>query len=126
MADIDERAPGLVLAKELGLPVSTRYQDLLAENPVDLIIDVTGNLDVGRAIRALKSDLTEVIGGLAARFIWEFIEAGGQTRALEEKDQLALRELEAHSESEFIVGNNPKMKELSHLIAKVAPTPRQS
>jgi transcriptional regulator with GAF, ATPase, and Fis domain len=31
--------------------------------------------------------------------------------------------MEARGENEFIIGNNPKMKEISELIAKVAPTP---
>lgn len=31
VADIDQRAAGFGLAKELGLPVSTRYQDLITK-----------------------------------------------------------------------------------------------
>ena len=122
VADRNERAPGFVLAREFGLPVTTNYQELLAVKEVDLIVDVTGDPAVGRVIHRLKADGTEVIGGNAARFIWAFIEAASKTEALEDKYQLALRELEAR-ESEFIVGNNPKMKEISELIAKVAPTP---
>ena len=123
VADKDEKASGLVLARELGLPVSTNYQELLAAKEIDLIVDVTGDPAVARAIHSLKGDGTEVIGGNAARFIWEFIDARNKTEALEDKYQLALRELEARAEGEFIIGNNPKMKEISELIAKVAPTP---
>jgi transcriptional regulator with PAS, ATPase and Fis domain len=123
VADKDERASGLVLARELGLPVSTNYQELLAAKAVDLIVDVTGDPAVTRTIHSLKTEGTEVIGGNAARFIWEFIDARNKTEGLEDKYQLALRELEARAESEFVIGNNPKMKEISELIAKVAPTP---
>lgn len=123
VADLDERAPGLVLARELGLPVTREFRDLMKDQVADLIIDVTGDPEVGRQIRALRSDPLEVIGGVAARFLWEFIEAKKQTEEIKDRYNLVLLELEAYSESEFIVGNNPKMRELSQLINKVAPTP---
>jgi len=123
VADKDEKAPGLLLARELGLPVTTNYRDLLASKEASLIIEVTGDPHVARQIYEMKPDTMEVVGGNAARFIWEFIEARNKTEALEDKYQLAIRELEAREESEFIIGNNPKMKEISELIAKVAPTP---
>lgn len=65
----------------------------------------------------------EVVGGRSARFIWEFIDARRKAEALEDKYRQALLDLESRDEGEFIVGNNPKMKEVSELIAKVAPTP---
>jgi transcriptional regulator with GAF, ATPase, and Fis domain len=123
VADKDERASGLELGRELGLPVSTNYQELLAAKAIDLIVDVTGDPAIARTIQALKAEATEVIGGNAAQFIWEFIDARNKAEGLEDKYQLALRELETRAESEFVIGNNPKMKEISELIAKVAPTP---
>ncbi|MFZ0773932.1 MAG: sigma 54-interacting transcriptional regulator [Candidatus Sulfotelmatobacter sp.] len=121
--DRNEVAPGLVLARELGLPVATNYRELLKPGVADLIIDVTGDPEVGRELYELKPEGMEVVGGNAARFIWEFIEARNQTEALEDKYRLAIREMESRGETEFIIGNNPKMKEISELIAKVAPTP---
>ncbi|MHB1025307.1 MAG: sigma-54 interaction domain-containing protein [Desulfobacteria bacterium] len=123
VADRDEQAAGLALAKKFGLRTTTDYRDFLTTAAVDLIIDVTGDPALAQEIASLKDDATEVLGGPTARFIWEFIEAKKQTRELEDKYRLALRELEAHSESEFIIGNNPAMKDLQQQIAKVAPTP---
>jgi transcriptional regulator with PAS, ATPase and Fis domain len=123
VADRDEGAPGMVLAREFSLPVTTSYRELLTTKTADLIVDVTGDPLVGREIHALKPKGTEVVGGNAARFISQCIESKNSTEALKDKYQLALRELEDRSESEFIIGNNPKMKEISELIAKVAPTP---
>lgn len=123
VADKNERAPGMLLARELGLPVSTSYRKLLSSASADLIIDVTGDPQVASDIANVKDDSAEVVGGNSARFIWQLIEDRKRTEALEAKYQLALRELETRSESEFIIGNNPKMKEISELIAKVAPTP---
>ena len=123
VADKNERAPGLLLARQLGLPVSTNYRKLLATEAVDLIIDVTGDPSVAPDINQRKAAETELIGGNAARFIWNLIEARKKAEVLEDKYQLALRELEARAEGDFIVGANPKMREISDLIAKVAPTP---
>jgi transcriptional regulator with PAS, ATPase and Fis domain len=123
VVDKNERAPGLHLARHLRLPVATSYKSLWATHHPDLIIDVTGDPVVARDLHAMKLEDTEIVGSNAAHFIWNLLEARTQTEALERKYQLALRELEAHADSEFIIGTNPKMKEISDLIAKVAPTP---
>jgi len=122
VADKVETAPGLVLARQLRLPVSLNYRKLLEKETADLIIDVTGDPSVGHEVTLRKSPHTELIGGSAARFIWNLIETNKLAESLESKYQLALRELEARSDAEFIVGANPKMREISDLIAKVAPT----
>ena len=123
VADKDTKAPGLALARRLGLRVSVDYRELLQGEKDGLIIDVTGDPEVGREIYEHKPPGMEVVGGNAARFIWEFNEATKKAEALEDKYRQALQELEGRTESEFIVGNNPKMKEVSELIARVAPTP---
>jgi len=123
VADKDEGAPGIVLARELGLPVAANYRKFLKADAVDLIIDVTGDPDVYREVYRLRPQGTEVVGGKTARFLWEFAGNKNQAESLQDQYQLALRELEARAEGEFIIGNNLKMKEISGLIAKVAPTP---
>lgn len=123
VADINHQAIGLMFARKLGLRISTDFRELVRQIDADLIINVTGNLEVGQEINGIKPDKAEVIGPVAARFLWQLLETKKEARALEEKYRLALRELKSYSESEFIIGNNPKMKEISHLIAKVAPTP---
>ena len=123
VADKDEGAPGIVLARELGLPVAANYRKFLKADAADLIIDVTGDPDVGREIYRLRPSGAEVVGGKTARFISELAGNRGQAEPLQNHYQLALHELEARAEGEFIIGNNLKMKEISGLIAKVAPTP---
>lgn len=123
VVDKNDRAPGLRFARENKIPVATSYKKLLEQGQADLVIDVTGDPTVIRELYAIKSEQTEVVGSNAALFVWNLLEARNQTEALERKYQLAMRELEAHSDTEFIIGTNPKMKEISRLIAKVAPTP---
>src|ERR1039458_9986410 len=91
VADKDEGAPGIVLARELGLPVAANYRKFLKADTADLITEFAGNRS--------------------------------QAEPLQNQYQLALHELEARAEGEFIIGNNLKMKEISGLISKVAPTP---
>src|SRR5271165_1832547 len=97
VADKDEGAPGMVLARDLGLMVTTGYRELLATKVSDLIIDVTGDPQFGREISRLKSAEAEVVGGKAARFLWQCIEARKKTESLEDRYQLALRELEVRA-----------------------------
>ncbi|MFZ0296215.1 MAG: sigma 54-interacting transcriptional regulator [Candidatus Sulfotelmatobacter sp.] len=123
VADKDEGAPGIVLAREMGLPVAANYRKFLKADTADLIIDVTGDPDVRRDVYRLRSQRTEVLGGKTARFLSEFAGYRNQANSLQDQYQLALRELEAREEGEFIIGNNRKMKEISGLISKVAPTP---
>ncbi len=123
VADKDEGAPGIVLARELGLPVAANYRKFLKADAADLIIDVTGDPDVGREVYRLRPQGTEVVGGKTARFISDFAASKNRGGALQDQYQLAMRELEARSEGEFIIGSNLKMKEISGLISKVAPTP---
>jgi transcriptional regulator with PAS, ATPase and Fis domain len=123
VADKDEGAPGIVLAREFGLPVATNYMKFLKADLADVIIDVTGDPDVGREVYRLRPHGTEVVGGKTAHFISEFARNRNQAQSLQDQYQLALRELEARAEGEFIIGDNLKMKEISGLIAKVAPTP---
>jgi len=123
VADKNPRAAGMELARALGLPVTADFRELLQSKTADLIIDVTGDAEVAREINQLKHEGIEVVGGNAARFIANFIQARSKAAIIEDQYQLALRELESHADSEFIIGNNPKMKEVAELVRKVAPAP---
>jgi len=123
VADKNPRAAGMELARALGLPVTADFRELLRRKTADLIIDVTGDAEVAREINQLKHEGIEVVGGNAARFIANFIQARSKAALIEDQYQLALRELESHADSEFIIGNNPKMKEVAELVRKVAPAP---
>lgn len=75
VAEIDPHAPGLSLAKRLRIPVTDDYQQLLAMERVDLIIDVSGNPDVWQFLQDFHQMGVTIIGGASAKFMWELIEA---------------------------------------------------
>lgn len=74
VADINRDAPGLKLAKELGIPTSTDYRNILNIKRLDLIINTTGSEEVQEDIQRLKQQDVEIIGGRSARVMLETIE----------------------------------------------------
>jgi two-component system sensor histidine kinase DegS len=75
VAEIDPQALGLSLARRLRIPVTDDYQQLLAMEQVDLIIDVSGNPEVWQFLQDFHRMGVTVIGGASAKFMWELIEA---------------------------------------------------
>jgi transcriptional regulator with PAS, ATPase and Fis domain len=123
VADVNPWAPGLELARRLNIPVSTDFRELVTDPRLDLIIDVTGAADVHRVITQIKPPSAEVMGGATAKFMWDLLAERKRSEELEDKYSLMLRELQAQAEGDFIIGQNPKMREMAELIVRVAPTP---
>ena len=46
VADIREDAPGIILAQKSGLLVTQDYNDFFKRDDIDLIIELTGNMDI--------------------------------------------------------------------------------
>src|SRR6266404_7853403 len=123
VVDVNPWAPGLELARRLNVQVSTDLRELIADSHLDLIIDVTGNPEVQAAIQRLKPASTEVMGGASAKFMWDLLAERKRTEELEDRYSLMLRELQAKSDGDFIIGQNPKMRELAEQVIRVAQTP---
>ncbi len=70
IADKDYSAPGLTLARELGVSVWEDIVGLIAHEGVNLIVDVTANPAVTGLIEQHKSQLAEVLGGVASKLLW--------------------------------------------------------
>lgn len=85
IAEINPEAPGLALAKRLRIPITKNYRDLLSMERVDLIIDVSGDAQVGRTLQKFHRMGVTVIGGASAKFMWELIEARVRATAEIEK-----------------------------------------
>jgi two-component system sensor histidine kinase DegS len=75
VAEINESAPGLSLAKRLKIPVTRDYRLLLNLERVDLIIDVSGSLEVWQSLQDFHRTGVTILGGASAKFMWELIEA---------------------------------------------------
>jgi transcriptional regulator with PAS, ATPase and Fis domain len=123
VVDLNPWAPGIEFARRINVPISADYRDIVTDPRLDLIIDVTGSPEVHADIHRLKPVSTEVLGGIGARFIWDLLAERKRSEELEGRYSLVVRELQAQAEGDFIVGQNPKMREVAELIARVAPAP---
>ena len=74
LADTNPRSPGARLAGRLKIPVARDYRKLLKAPRLDLVIDVTGNPEVEKALLAFNRSGVAVIGGASAKFMWQLIE----------------------------------------------------
>ncbi|MCA9472488.1 MAG: histidine kinase [Nitrospirales bacterium] len=66
---------GVQLAQRLKIPVTKNYQDFLDRQDIDLVIDVTGNPDVEKALFKIHDSHLAIIGGASAKFMWQLVEA---------------------------------------------------
>ena len=75
IAEIRAKTSGILLARQLKIPVTRDYRDLLKMKNVDLVIDVTGNPQVERALLTVHDPHVAIVGGGSAKFMWQLIEA---------------------------------------------------
>ncbi len=74
IADHNSLSEGLRRAELLGIPTYSDYKVMLAEQQVDVIINVTGKKEVDEELAKIKSKDTEIVGGLSAHLMWQLIE----------------------------------------------------
>lgn len=92
VCDVSPDAPGMVLAKGLGIATASDFEEVVRREDITAIVDVTGNPDVRRKIQKLKRPEVELIGGMSAKLMWDLIE---ERRRREEEMQRLLMEHKA-------------------------------
>ncbi len=75
LGETKPRTLGTRLARQLGVPVTQDYHEILSMKEVDLIIDVTGSPEVERALQKIRKPSVAIIGGASAKFMWQLIDA---------------------------------------------------
>ncbi len=71
ISDKSSTAIGLGRARELGVKIVSDPLDLITSEAADLIIDVTGSSEMAELIAEKKHTGAEVLGGAAAKLLWE-------------------------------------------------------
>lgn len=90
ITDKDPLAPGLHRARDLQVLVEPEAADLIQNDRVTLIMDVTGDPAMTRMIQTLKRPAAEVLGGAAARLLWKLVQHQSKLEAeLFQADKLA-------------------------------------
>jgi len=72
IADIDQNAPGILLAKRLSIPVYRRFETLLGKG-LDVVIDVTNSNTVEHYLRTRPVEGVQLISGGGAKFAWDLV-----------------------------------------------------
>jgi len=81
VADKDPTAPALRHARDQDIPATDNALDLIANHGINLIIDVTGDPGMAGFIEKHKGPEVEVLGGAAARLLWNLIQRESQLQA---------------------------------------------
>ncbi|NGZ98536.1 MAG: hypothetical protein CV089_20850 [Nitrospira sp. WS110] len=74
MTDKDPSAPGLKRARELNVPVYGRTDDLLNDQTLNLVMDVTGDPTMESTLRQQKPTGVDIISGQASRLFWLLVQ----------------------------------------------------
>ena len=74
MTDKDPSAPGLKRAQELNVPVYGHTDDLLRDQTLNLVMDVTGDPAMESALRQQRPTGADVISGQASRLFWLLVQ----------------------------------------------------
>ena len=74
ITDKDPEATGLRFAQEFEIPVVPEPMNLIRNEDVDLLIDVTGDPAMEARIAGNKHDRVEVLGGAASKLLWMLIQ----------------------------------------------------
>lgn len=74
VADINDKAEGLVYAKERGIFTTTDYKDLFSIKGLNLIIELTGDNEVLEKLKKNKPAKVRLIDHLEAMSVWDFLQ----------------------------------------------------
>ncbi|MDD5633935.1 MAG: PAS domain-containing protein, partial [Candidatus Omnitrophica bacterium] len=87
VVDVNENAPGLQLARKMGLPVSNKWESFIEDQRLNEIIDVTGSGAVYDALRKAKPGKVNLMDGAAAKILWALVEESEKEK--DEKEEIA-------------------------------------
>ena len=91
VADLNENAPGYVKAKNNGLFVTHDYNDFFNRGDIDLIMELTGNMDIYNDILSKKKKTVRAIANSTAQLFWEI----SRLSILQKKTDQELKETRA-------------------------------
>ena len=72
VADLNNKAPGVLKAKEMGLFVTKDYNDFFDRDDIDLIVELTGNFDIYNDILLKKKKTVSAVDHKTAFLFREF------------------------------------------------------
>jgi len=95
VADLKDDAPGFLKAKKNGLFVTHDYNDFFERDDIDLIMELTGNMDIYNDILSKKKKTVRAIANRTAQLFWEI----SRVSTLQKKTDQELKETRARYKS---------------------------
>ncbi len=95
VADLKDDSPGFIKAKESGLFVTHDYNDFFKRDDIDLIIELTGSMDIYNDILSKKKKTVRAIANRTAQLFWEI----SRISTLQKKTNQELHETRARYKS---------------------------
>ena len=99
VADIDAKAPGFIFATKLNLFATNDYKDLYGLKGLNLIIELTGSIEVTKSILETKPEPISVIDHRGARLLWELIRLEMEKTILERDHEKSQRKDRRHTQT---------------------------
>ncbi len=91
VADLKDDSPGFLKAKDNGLFVTHDYNDFFKRDDIDLIIELTGSMDIYNDILSKKKKTVRAIANRTAQLFWEI----SRISTLQKKTKQELQETRA-------------------------------
>ena len=112
VSDIDPNAVGYRFAKKKGIFTTRDYRDLFRIEGLDLIIELTGNLNISDEISRLKPHHVRLMDHVSARLFWDVFHI--KEEAIEERERAEEELMRAYDQLEVRVQNRTaKLKKIS-------------
>ena len=89
VADINKKAPGFVMAQKKGIFTTTNYNDFFSMAGIDMIIELTGNMDIYNNILKRKKPSVRAISSTTALLFWEFARVSTKQKKISQELQEA-------------------------------------
>lgn len=87
VADINPEAPGLLYARRLDLFATTDFRDLYGLKGLNLLIELSGSIEVRESILETKPADISMIDRRGVRFLWDLIQVEIEKTKLEKQQQ---------------------------------------
>lgn len=117
IADIRNDAPALIKARELGIPTSCDYKELLQQNSPQVIINVTGSQKISDHLYSIKEAHTEILGGLSANLLFKMVD---ERRKSEEQISKSLQEQHMLYDIGIMLSSSDKQEDMLLTIIQYA------
>ena len=105
VADLNQNAPGLVRARKKGLITTGDYNDFFSLSDIDLIIELTNNMDVYNDILSKKGKNVRALAHTTARLFWEIAHVA-------DLNEEANQELQMAKAFNFVMSNSMIQEEM--------------